>query len=48
MRGYWYWYWYEHAFIGIATLLLIYFIKFYILDGEDILLSIITYFRKKK
>jgi hypothetical protein len=41
-------YWYEHVLIGLATLAFMYFIKFYILDGDDILLTLIRYVRSKK
>lgn len=43
-----YWYWYEHVLIGIATLLFMYYIKFYVLDGDDIVLSLIKYVKGRK
>lgn len=43
-----YWYWYQHVMIGLATAAVMYFIKFYLLDGEDILLSLIAYFKGKE
>lgn len=43
-----YWYWYEHVIIGIATWCIMYYIKFHVLDGEDILLSLIKYIKGKK
>lgn len=42
-----YWYWYEHVILGLITLTVMYYIKWYILKGEDILLSIISYFKGK-
>ncbi len=43
-----YWYWYEHVILGVATMFIMYYIKFYLLDGEDILLSLIKYIKGKK
>lgn len=43
-----YWYWYEHVILGLATIGIMYYIKWYVLDGEDLLLSLIDYLRKKK
>jgi len=42
-----YWYWYEHVIIFLATAGLLYHIKYNVLKGEDILLSIIKYFKEK-
>ena len=43
-----YWYWYQHVIIGLVTLAIMNYIQYKILDGSDILLSIIKYFREKK
>ncbi|KKP35372.1 MAG: hypothetical protein UR26_C0006G0056 [candidate division TM6 bacterium GW2011_GWF2_32_72] len=41
-------YWYEGVGIGLIALGVIAFIKFYILDGEDILLYLIKKYQGKK
>ena len=40
--------WYEHVILGLATCAVLYYVKYFIFDGEDILLSIIALFRRKK
>lgn len=41
-------YWYEQVLWGLITAVIIYCIKYYIFDGNDILLSIIDYFNRKQ
>lgn len=43
-----YWYWYQYVIIGLTTLTIMYYIKWDLLEGEDILLSIIAYFKGEK
>jgi len=43
-----YWYWYEHVAIGLATCAVMYSVKYHLLGGEDILLSLISYIRGKR
>lgn len=43
-----YWYWYQHLLLGFGTLAILYYIKWHILDGDDILLSLIKFCRRKR
>jgi len=43
-----YWFWYEHVLLGLATIAVMYYIKYRILGGKDILLSLIKYIKAKR
>lgn len=39
------WYWYELVLVGLATLAILYYIQFYLLNGSDILLYCIKKYK---
>lgn len=42
-----YWYWYEIVIIGLLTWLVLYYVKWYVLKGEDDFVLIFRYLRQK-
>ncbi len=41
-------YWYEHVGMGLIVLCVLHYIRFYLLDGDDIVLRLIDYFKGNK
>lgn len=42
-----YWYWYELVCLGLMTYVILYLIKWYLLNGEDEFVLISRYLRKR-